>query len=294
MHKVLSFNGGAIYVVGLARALRILSDHGMPVSKMNPLAMAGNSAGAIVAGLLATGADEQEIEIAVMDSVSKAMVKWPWYQRVIKRPVLNHHVLEEYFRKFYSEIRMCDLKNPLYITAVPTNDKSGWKVFDRGDKVKLWQAVRASTSAPPFYQPMVIDGVEYIDGGFGRNNPSEVVVNAVKGKLGVDLKNVCCINFRTGGIKLGKTLGPIGYLGAGKFLIDNFISIGEDCSDYSMNTRLKEVGSNFPSRYFSFAPVDTVDAGFFDTDKIKEITRMWERYTIDNLPRFEKWLSKME
>lgn len=294
MYNVLSFNGGAIYVVGLARSLKVLSDHGMPVSKMNSMALAGNSAGAIVAGLLATGADEYEIEKAVLESVTKAMVKWPWYQRAFKLPVLDHRPLEDKLKFFFSETRMSDLKKPLYITAVPTNTNRSWKVFDRSDKVKLWQAVRASTSAPPYYQPIVIDGVEYIDGGFGRNNPSEVLINAVKSKLGVDLKDVYCINWRTGGTKEGKALGPTGYIGAGKFLIDNFISIGEDCSDYSMHTRLKEVNSSKESRYFSFCPMDTAKAGFFDLDKIDDIIKMWEKYTLNNLSRFEKWISKFE
>ena len=36
----------------------------------------------------------------------------------------------------------------------------------------VWQAARATTSAPTFFLPIVISRVEYSDGGTGFNNPA--------------------------------------------------------------------------------------------------------------------------
>ena len=42
---------------------------------------------------------------------------------------------------------------------------------------KLWAGVCASTSAPTYYEPEVIDGVRYNDGGVTANNPSLLAVS---------------------------------------------------------------------------------------------------------------------
>ena len=290
MHNLISFSGGAIYAVGIATSLKVLADNGLPISKMPAMAYGGNSAGAIVASLLALGYDEKEIYDAVLSSVNDAMVKWHWTKRLLKPSVLDHHAYEEKLKHYFSAYRMNDTKVPLYLTAVPTNTMSNWKVFDKYDDTEIWQAVRASSSAPPYFKPITIEGTEYIDGGFGRNNPSEVLLNAVHEQFNVRAEDVRVLNWRTTGISKGKKLGAVGYLGAGKYLVENFISIGEDCTDFSMKARLGTINSNKPNRYFSFCPIDTANAGFFEKDKISKICKMWERYTLHNLGKFENWL----
>lgn len=39
-------------------------------------------------------------------------------------------------------------------------------------QVKLWEVARATSAAPLFFEKMVIDGDDYLDGGLGANNPA--------------------------------------------------------------------------------------------------------------------------
>lgn len=36
----------------------------------------------------------------------------------------------------------------------------------------IWQAARATSAAPHYFDSVKIDGVSYVDGGLGYNNPS--------------------------------------------------------------------------------------------------------------------------
>src|ERR1700731_2295324 len=38
----------------------------------------------------------------------------------------------------------------------------------------IWQAARATSAAPTFFAPVVIDDVRYADGGTGYNNPADL------------------------------------------------------------------------------------------------------------------------
>jgi ankyrin repeat protein len=44
-------------------------------------------------------------------------------------------------------------------------------------EAKVWEAARATSAAPTFFQPMVIDGIRYGDGGTGWNNPTEEAID---------------------------------------------------------------------------------------------------------------------
>ena len=70
-----------------------------------------------------------------------------------------------------------DLKKPF--VTVATHVESGTeKVFDKGS---VAQALCASSSYPPFFKPVVIDGERYLDGAFTNAIPADQVK-----KLGAD------------------------------------------------------------------------------------------------------------
>ena len=56
--------------------------------------------------------------------------------------------------------------------------------FDRNPcpahDIPIWQVARATSAAPTYFKPVVIDGLEYIDGGFGANNPCTEIYDEVK------------------------------------------------------------------------------------------------------------------
>ena len=46
--------------------------------------------------------------------------------------------------------------------------------------VPIWKVARATAAAPTYFKPMEIDGLEYLDGGFGANNPCDEIYAEVK------------------------------------------------------------------------------------------------------------------
>ncbi|RMY62588.1 hypothetical protein D0863_10917 [Hortaea werneckii] len=52
-----------------------------------------------------------------------------------------------------------------------TNYKKDHEMSNFYDKVKIWEAARATSAATSFFDPITIDGSAYVDGGLGMNNP---------------------------------------------------------------------------------------------------------------------------
>lgn len=77
-----------------------------------------------------------------------------------------------------------DLKLPFLATA--TNMRTGEEtVFSRGS---VAQALCASSSYPPFFKPVLIDGEEYIDGAFTNSVPADLLKNiGADFVVGIDL-----------------------------------------------------------------------------------------------------------
>ncbi len=78
-----------------------------------------------------------------------------------------------------------ELKKPF--RAVATELESGKeKVFDSGSVAK---ALCASSSMPPFFKPVVIDGNRYVDGAYTNSVPADVVKSlGADYVIGIDLK----------------------------------------------------------------------------------------------------------
>ena len=73
--------------------------------------------------------------------------------------------------KHIGEIDFEQLKKPF--KAVATNLETGKeRVFDSGS---VAMALCASSSIPPFFKPVTIDGTKYIDGAFTNSIPADVV-----------------------------------------------------------------------------------------------------------------------
>lgn len=70
-----------------------------------------------------------------------------------------------------------------FVTATPANDvrtshPSLFRTYDGRKNAaedqlecEIWKALRATSAAPTFFDPIEINGLEYVDGGFGCNNP---------------------------------------------------------------------------------------------------------------------------
>jgi len=71
----------------------------------------------------------------------------------------------------------------------------------RPAKCPIWQAARATCAAPSFFKAMYIDnpypGVNYVDGGLGYNNPSELALSEAA-RLWPKSQQFCLVSIGTG------------------------------------------------------------------------------------------------
>jgi hypothetical protein len=68
--------------------------------------------------------------------------------------------------------------------------------YDRRDNHDIVKVCRATTAAPTFLRPQVIDGRNYTDAGLGINNPTEETIDEIRGLHGHTLRTVA--SFGTG------------------------------------------------------------------------------------------------
>ena len=165
----LALGGGGARGLAHVGVLQVLDEAGIKVH-----AIAGTSVGSLVGAALA--ANRSVLEIT---SVSRrinwfhlARPAWP------KRGFINFEPMERFVINWLGDITFADLKMPF--VCVGTDVLTGAvTVFNEG---RIAPRIRASSSVPPFVQPVEIDGALYVDGGFVDNLPIVPVR-----QLGVDL-----------------------------------------------------------------------------------------------------------
>jgi NTE family protein len=128
---------------------------------IRPDIVVGSSAGSVIAALLASGATGNELNRLALNLDEATIADWglPFAGRfggLIKGDALQNMVNREVQNKSIEQMRI-----PLGIVA--TDLQSGNGVLFRSGNTGL--AVRASCSVPGVFQPAVISGKEYVDGG---------------------------------------------------------------------------------------------------------------------------------
>jgi NTE family protein len=128
---------------------------------IRPDIVVGSSAGSVIAALLASGATGNELNRLALNLDEATIADWglPFVGRfggLIKGDALQNMVNREVQNKSIEQMII-----PLGIVA--TELQSGKGVLFRSGNTG--QAVRASCSVPGIFQPSVIGGKEYVDGG---------------------------------------------------------------------------------------------------------------------------------
>lgn len=128
---------------------------------IRPDVVVGSSAGSVIAALLASGATGNEINRLALNLDEATIADWglPFVGRfggLIKGDALQNMVNREVQNKTIEQMHV-----PLGIVA--TDLQSGKGILFRSGNTGL--AVRASCSVPGVFQPAVISGKEYVDGG---------------------------------------------------------------------------------------------------------------------------------
>lgn len=154
----IALGGGASKGFAHIGILKVLKQHGIPVKVVT-----GTSAGAIVGSMYASGMspDRMELEAEILGKTdlvdltlsTNGFIKGEKLQDYVNRKTGNRPI--EQF--------------PLKFAAVATDFSTGKAVaFNRGN---AGQAVRASAAIPNVFQPVMIGGRKYVDGGLTQPVP---------------------------------------------------------------------------------------------------------------------------
>ncbi|MFB6454890.1 patatin-like phospholipase family protein [Chitinophaga sp. Hz27] len=151
-----------------------------------PSAISATSAGSIAAAFICDGYSTDEIRAIFKEFKLGLSMQWKNWQLGF----LSLKKLEQVLHQTLRHKNFEELKVPLYITA--TNFGSGdQKVFDKGAVIP---AVLAASSVPMLFQPIEVDGVQYVDGGLSSNLPIEPLQGKYENIIGVHVNPLTPLN----------------------------------------------------------------------------------------------------
>jgi NTE family protein len=156
----LALSGGAARGIAHLGVFQAIDELGIEIN-----ALSGTSSGAIVAAFYASGVPPYE----VLQIIKKTRLLKFVQPAISKTGLLKVEKLQKLFRRHLPVDSFQGLKKKLTITA--TDIVQGeTRYFDQG---QLIPPILASCCMPVIFDPMVIDGVSYIDGGILNNLPVE-------------------------------------------------------------------------------------------------------------------------
>jgi NTE family protein len=157
----LALGGGAargFAHVGVIKALEAQGIH--------PDIIVGTSAGSVVGALYAAGLGGFDLQRVALQMQESSIVDWS----LPLRGFVKGEALQTYINQALGQrpIEALDRKLAVVATDLSTGEMI---VFERGN---AGQAVRASCSVPGVFQPVLIGGREYVDGGLVSPVPARV------------------------------------------------------------------------------------------------------------------------
>lgn len=169
-----ALSGGGAKGFAHVGALKALEENGI-----RPDAIAGVSAGAIVAALYSAGVPLDRMMKLFTDAKFRNFceftVKGGGFFKIDKFKNFLRQAIGDY-------TDVSELPIPVYI-GVTDLDHGTAAVFDKGDIV---ETVAASCSIPILFRPVEIDGVRYVDGGVLRNMPSWILRDKCECLVGIN------------------------------------------------------------------------------------------------------------
>ncbi|MCQ2219647.1 MAG: patatin-like phospholipase family protein [Paludibacteraceae bacterium] len=159
----LALSGGGAKGIAHIGVIKAIEDFGLKID-----VIAGVSAGAIVGALYADGHSTDEIKDFFQSNTLTQMVR----PNLPKKGGLVNP--ERYMRKLGNTLHAKtfeELKTPLIVNATELN--AGKNVYFSSGT--LLDKIIASASVPIFFNPKIIDGKQYVDGGIFCNLPASIL-----------------------------------------------------------------------------------------------------------------------
>ncbi len=148
----LVLGGGAIRGFSHIGVIKVLQAEGIV-----PDMVVGTSAGSVAGALFAAGISGYDMQSIAFDIDKATVVDWS----VFGKGMFKGEALQDFVNKAVGNKSIENLKIPFACVATRL-DTGDAVLFQRGN---VGTAVRASSSVPGIFQPVVIGGVEYVDGG---------------------------------------------------------------------------------------------------------------------------------
>ena len=177
----LALGGGAARGFAHIGVIKALEAQGI-----RPDMVAGTSAGSVIAALYASGNSGAELNRLALNLDEASITDWALPFSGKFGGMIKGDALQSTVNRLVKYQRIENMPMPLGIVATDLQTGAGI-LFQRGD---TGQAVRASCSVPGVFQPSVINGREYVDGGL----VSPVPVRYAK-QMGADV--VIAVNIST-------------------------------------------------------------------------------------------------
>ena len=173
----IALSGGGVRGVAHLGVLKALNENGI-----FPNRFSGSSAGAIAGALYCSGHSPEEIlEIIVKTNYFKFLkpaISWTG--------ILKMDLIPELFVKYLKENSFESLKIPLTIAATDLR-RAKVVYFSQGELIK---PLMASSCIPGMFDPILIDGHHYIDGGVLNNLPVEPLDGVCDVVIGVNCNHL--------------------------------------------------------------------------------------------------------
>jgi len=167
--------GGARGILHIG-ALEALRKYGI-----DPEIISGTSAGALVGVLYAAGLEPLQILDLVKGSKMHKMIKW----KLPSSGLFDMKKLQVLLEQHIPADDFSALKKPFYCAV--TNLNTG--LAEIKSSGKLFQWVLASASIPVIFEPQIIDGTTYVDGGIFENLPVTCIRDKCRILIGVHVNH---------------------------------------------------------------------------------------------------------
>ncbi len=186
-----ALGGGAAKGFAHIGVIKMLEANGL-----EPVVVSGTSAGSVVGALYASGMDPFQMQQQAF-SLDESRIR---DVSLFSGGVIKGQKLQDYVNELVKQRPLEKMKKPFAV--VSTQLESGTRtVFVRGN---TGQAVRASSSIPGVFEPALIGGYHYVDGGI----VSPVPVDAAR-ELGADFVIAVDISTVASGKAPGSLLGNV-------------------------------------------------------------------------------------
>jgi NTE family protein len=172
----ISLSGGGARGILHIGVLEALHKYGI-----RPEIVSGTSMGALVGVFYAAGMEPLQILELVKSSKMHKMIKW----KVPSSGLLDMKKVLDILEKHIPEDDFSVLKKPYYCSV--SNLNTG--MSETKSSGKLFQWVLASASIPVIFEPQIIDGITYVDGGLFNNLPVDCIREQCRFLIGVHVNH---------------------------------------------------------------------------------------------------------